>query len=129
MSEFIQTKGQDTVDKINEQIATILVEVIDEHIDLEKTISEDLNNRYKSYQEAYNSCKDEDLKQAMQEPKIEFNTIKDKLDYAYSALINKWLIITHDINQNWLVTVRIYKEESTKRFLISSENSTTVTKI
>ena len=87
--DFISQAGTDLAESLNEQIITVAIDLINEEINLDQIIQDDKDKRLKDFQEAYDSCKDEDIKLAMVYDELSFNNLQDKFKYAFSALLDK----------------------------------------
>lgn len=125
-NDFIQGTAERVVDWINEQVAYTIIEEINNLIGLDKIIADDLANRIKLFEESRDSVEDEEIKNMMEVPTIEFPNVTAKLEYAFKALLHAGYTFTHDINYAGKVTVRFFKQEFVKYFILDTKFSTTI---
>lgn len=124
--DFISDSANNLAESLNEQIMLAAIDIINDTINLDKIIQDDKDKRLAEYNEAYESCKDDDIRAAMQYTEFSFANTQEKFKYAFAALIEKGYTFTHDVNHAWIVSIKIFKLESTKLFQLKSNFTTSI---
>ena len=124
--DFISDSANNLAESLNEQIMLAAIDIINDTINLDKIIQDDKDKRLADFQEAYDSCTDQDIKLAMVYDEFTFKNTAEKFKYAFSALIEAGYTFTHDVNHAWIVSIKIFKLESTKLFQLKSNFTTSI---
>ena len=128
-NDFISNQANDVVDAMNDKIAVAAIEVISDLIDLDDIIAKDLEHRVAKFNEAKDAETDQELKDLMQEPTLEFKSTLEKFQYAFTALTAKWLILTHDVLKDWTVNIKIFKLEKEVNYKLSNRSTISIEKL
>lgn len=128
-NDFISNQANDVVDAMNDKIAVAAIEVISDLIDLDDIIAKDLEHRIAKFNEAKDAETDQELKDLMQEPTLEFKSTLEKFQYAFTALTAKWLILTHDVLKDWTVNIKIFKLEKEVNYKLSNRSTISIEKL
>ena len=88
-NDFISNEANGVVDAMNDKIAAAAIEVISDLINLDDIIAKDLEHRVAKFKEAQDAETDQELKDLMQEPTLEFKSTLEKFQYAFTALTAK----------------------------------------
>ena len=120
-TNYMQDTAERLMAAMNDQIAKVIVEEINQLINLDSIIDNDKAGRKKDFEERLASTTDADLIEAMWEYKeFTFSSISEKLEYAFAALLHKWFTFTHDVLPTGKVIVRFYEIKSTKEFQLET---------
>lgn len=127
-TNYIAKNGENFAEAFNDKIAEVVIDRINATIDLDSIIKEDNANRLKAFEEAKAAIKPEyeDIKEDMVYEEITFNTVMERLQYAFEALVHKWLTLTHDVSPSGEVVVKIYRLESEARYQLSGKYSVNI---
>lgn len=128
-NDFISNEANGVVDAMNDKIAAAAIEVISDLINLDDIIAKDLEFRVSKFQEAKDLETDQELKDLMQEPTLEFKSTLEKFQYAFTALTAKWLILTHDVLKDWTVNIKIFKLEKEVNYKLSNKSTISIEKL
>lgn len=128
-NDFISNEANGVVDAMNDKIAAAAIEVISDLINLDDIIAKDLESRIAKFQEAKDLETDQELKDLMQEPTLEFRSTLEKFQYAFTALTAKWLILTHDVLKDWTVNIKIFKLEKEVNYKLSNKSTISIEKL
>ena len=120
-TNYMQETAERLMAAMNDQIAKVIVEEINQLIGLDSIIDNDKAGRKKDFEDRLASTTDTDLIEAMWEYKdFEFSSIAEKLEYAFAALLHKGFTFTHDVLPTGKVIVRFYEIKSTKEFQLET---------
>ena len=128
-NDFISNEANGVVDAMNDKIAAAAIEVISDLINLDDIIAKDLEFRVSKFKEAQDAETDQELKDLMQEPTLEFRSTLEKFQYAFTALTAKWLILTHDVLKDWTVNIKIFKLEKEVNYKLSNKSTISIEKL
>lgn len=128
-NDFISNEANGVVDAMNDKIAAAAIEVISDLINLDDIIAKDLEFRVSKFKEARDAETDQELKDLMQEPTLEFKSTLEKFQYAFTALTAKWLILTHDVLKDWTVNIKIFKLEKEVNYKLSNKSTISIEKL
>ena len=128
-NDFISNEANGVVDAMNDKIAAAAIEVISDLINLDDIIAKDLEHRIAKFNEARDAETDQELKDLMQEPTLEFKSTLEKFQYAFTALTAKWLILTHDVLKDWTVNIKIFKLEKEVNYKLSNKSTISIEKL
>lgn len=132
VNNYQQDTAQRMIDAMNDKIATVIVDKINEKFDLDKIIADDLANRVRVYEESKakfledGSEDGKEIADKLVKPEIEFKDITEKLTYAFQVVLDKGYTFTHDILGNGEVIIKFFKIESEYRFLLDTKYSVNI---
>ena len=95
VNNYQQDTAQRMIDAMNDKIATVIVDKINEKFDLDKVIADDLANRVKVYEESKakfledGSEDGKEIADKLVKPEIEFKDITEKITYAFQVVLDK----------------------------------------
>ena len=130
--DFKQESAERYMVRINEQVASVIIDKINVKIWLDQIIADDLANRIASFKESKEKMIadwETEMAEMLTEPTLEFSNVTDKLTYAFQALMTRWYTFTHDILSNWLVVIKFFKIEDEFRFQLNAKYSVWIKEI
>lgn len=128
-NDFVSNEANSVVEAMNDKIAAAAIEVISDFINLDEIIADDLANRISKFKESYDKQTDPELKDLMKEPTLEFSSTLEKFQYAHSALLDHWFVLTHDVLRDGTVNIKLFRLEKEVNYKLEHKNSISINKL